>query len=82
MTEPTTPLNGELAWDLSEWQPPDYDQPMSRPVVEDLARFLTAKGYTKDKTGGIVSLLASLEDVGVRIADEVGPLIDSMRSRK
>lgn len=88
MSAPEPKFDAELAWDIQEWNDESLDErrevryALSRNDIKLLAEFLTGKGYAKGgKSGGIGGLLTSLEDVGVKLADEVGPLIDTLRKR-
>lgn len=86
MTAPEPKFDAGLAWDLQEWSGPN-DAPdemgLDREEVKSLAAFLTEKGYAKGgKTSGFGGLLSQLEDVGTRVVDEFGPLIDSLRKPK
>jgi hypothetical protein len=54
----TTPLDGELAWAISEWNDDTHNSDetvLKRGEIETLTRFLTAKGYAKPK-GGLPTL--------------------------
>lgn len=84
MTAPDPKFDAELAWDIQEWA--RFDQPsqgtrLDMTEVKALAAFLTEKGYGKGKASGLGSLLSTLEDVGTRVADEFGPLIDTLRKK-
>lgn len=82
MSAPEPKLDGGLAWDLSEiLDIENIDLP--RAQVEGITRKLTEKGYSRGgRTGGFGGLLSQLEDVGTKMVDEFGPLIDSLRKTK
>lgn len=88
MTAPEPKFDAELAWDLQEWigdqtKQDEWWHGFSRQNIRDLATFLTEKGYSKGgKTGGFSGLLSQLEEVGTKVVDEFGPLIDSLRKTK
>lgn len=80
MTAPEPKFDAELAWDLQEWS---GNEELSRDEIKQLATFLTAKGYSKGKSGtGLGGLLSSLEDAGAKLVDEFGPIIDGLRKPK
>lgn len=77
------PVDGDLAWAIATWNGFEMpDTPLGRDRTESLARHLTKEGFSKGKTGGFSGLLSQLEDVGTRVVDEFGPLIDSLRKPK
>lgn len=82
MTAPIEPkFNAELAWDITEWReslPTDANM-SERESAKALATFLTEKGYTKGKSSGLLGALSGLEDLGTKLADELGPIVDSFR---
>ena len=76
-------FDAELAWDIQEWASPiDFSDGFSRGHIKNLAAFLTERGYSKGKTGGLTGLLSTLEETGAKLVDEFGPLIDSLRKPK
>lgn len=80
-------FNAELAWDIQEWNETSDERrttvgQLSRNDLKLLAEFLTEKGYTKGGKSGFGGLFSQLEEVGAKVVDEFGPLIDSLRKPK
>lgn len=84
MTHAAEPkFDAQLAWDLQDWNEGQLDgQPMNRDQVKRLAEYLSTLGYTKGKPAGLGGLLSTFEEVGAKLADEFGPVIDQFRKPK
>lgn len=81
MTTPEPKFDAELAWDLQEWTRKVAPHHLDREECKELAAFLTEKGYSKGKTGGLGSLLSTIEEAGAKLVDELGPLADQFRKK-